>query len=165
MKNVIQTLAVTGLLALGAGAASAEVVVNYVQPERFSDLPSVQRDRERALQALTRHFTRLGARLPPGQILRIDVENIDMAGREVPGRSVATPRTWNGALDWPRIQLQFEIESKGQIVRSGEADLRDMAYSYRAKRYYDGDQLRFEKPMLDEWFSATILQSERSARR
>ena len=165
MKNVIRKLAVTGLLALGAGAACAEVVVNYVQPERFSDLPSHQRDREQALQALTRHFTKLGAQLPPGQHLRIDVENIDMAGHEVPGRSVTTPRTWNGAVDWPRIQLQFEIESKGQIVRSGEADLRDMAYSYRARRYYDGDILRFEKPMLDEWFYTTILPSERSARR
>nr|WP_229419560.1 DUF3016 domain-containing protein [Pseudoduganella dura] len=164
MTNLIRKLALTSLLALGAGGVCAEVVVNYVQPERFSDFPSDQRDRDRALRELTKHFGKLGAELPPGQTLRIDIKDVDMAGREIPRRSVSSLRTYS-SLDWPRIELQFEIESSGQTVHSGEVTLRDMGFSNRANRYYNGDVLRFEKQMLDEWFYATVLPSERSARR
>ena len=66
MKNVIRTLALSGLLALAAGAASAEVTVNYIQPDRFSDLPFSPWEREEVLKELTEHFTSLGAKLPPG---------------------------------------------------------------------------------------------------
>ena len=72
MKNVIRQLAVSGLLALAAGAASADVTVNYIQPERFSDLPFAPWEREAVLKDLTQHFAKLGAQLPPGQNLRID---------------------------------------------------------------------------------------------
>lgn len=164
MTNVIRKLALAGLLALGTGSVYAEVLVNYVQPERFSDFPSDQRDRERVLQELTKHFGKLGADLPPGQTLRIDIKDIDMAGREIPRRSVSSLRAYS-SLDWPRIELQFEIESGGQTMRSGEVTLRDMDFSNRAHRYYDGDALRFEKRMLDEWFYANVLPGERSARR
>ena len=165
MNNVIYKLAATGLLALAAGSAGAEVVVNYVQPEQFSDLPSLPKDRQQALNELTRHFAKLAAQLPEGQILRVDVADVDMAGREIPGTIVLNRRTYSSSVDWPRIRLQYEVENQGQIVRSGEVDLRDMAFSYRAKRYYDGDLLRFEKQMLDDWFKESILSGERSAQR
>jgi hypothetical protein len=164
MKNVILNLAVSGALALSAGSACAEVVVNYVHPERFADLPSAGQEREQILKELTSHFAKLGAQLPQGQTLLVDVEDIDMAGREIPGTSTKTSRAVS-SVDWPRIQLQFEIESNGQIVRSGKVELRDMAFSGRATRYFNGDALRFEKRLLDEWFYATVLPSERSARR
>jgi len=164
MKNVTRNFVLTGLLMLGAGSVCAEVVVNYVHPERFSDFPTDQHDRERAFRELTKHFDELGAKLPEGQTLRIDVKDVDLAGREGPKRAVTNLRTYT-SLDWPRIDLQFEIKSSGQTVRSGEATLRDMEFSSRSKRYYDGDALRFEKRMLDEWFDAVVLPSERSARR
>lgn len=165
MKNVIRMLAVTGLLALGAGTASAEVVVNYVQSERFSDLPMDPRERARVLNELTEHFSKLGAQLPPGQILRIDVDNIDLAGRTVPTNGTRERRTVGNAVDWPRINLEFELESKGQIVRSGKVELRDMAFMDRANRYYDGDALRFEKPMINEWFHTVVAPKQHYASR
>lgn len=164
MKNVILKLAVSAALALGAGTACAEVLVHYVQPERFSDLPSIRQDREQILEELTRHFAKLGAQLPQGQTLLVDVEDIDMAGREIPGTSTKKSRFVSN-VDWPRIQLQFEIESNGQLVHSGNVVLRDMGFADRSSRYFDGDALRFEKRMLDEWFHSTVLTSERSARR
>jgi hypothetical protein len=165
MKNMVRMLAVTGLLALGAGTASAEVIVNYVQSERFSDLPMDQRERAQVLEELREHFTRLGAQLPAGQTLRIDVDDIDMAGRRVPTNGTRELRTLNNAVDWPRIELQYEIESKGEIVRSGVVHLRDMAFLDRGNRYFNGDALRFEKRMVDEWFYSTVAPRERSASR
>jgi hypothetical protein len=166
MKNVIRTLAVSGLLALAAGAASADVSVNYIEPERFSDLPFTPWERESVLKELTQHFAKLGAQLPPGQNLRIEVKDIDLAGREYPSRGTHDLRIIksNGA-DWPRIDLHYTIESNGQVLRSGDAQLRDMAFMDHIGRYSDGENLRYERRMIDDWFYATILPRERAARR
>ena len=166
MKNVIQKLAVSGLLVLATGAASAgDVTVNYIQPERFSDLPFSSWDREAALKELTDHFAKLGAKLPPGQNLRIDVTDIDLAGREVPNRGVRDLRIVRNGAEWPRMELRYAIESNGQVLRSGESKLSDMAFMDRIGRYSDGDSLRFERRMIDDWFNATIMPNERAARR
>ena len=167
MKTVIQKVAASGLLALAAGAASAgDVTVNYIHPERFSDLPFTTWDREEVLKDLSEHFARLGARLPPDQNLRIDVTDIDLAGREVPGRGARDLRIIrsNGA-EWPRMDLHYTIESNGQVLRSGDAQLRDMAFMDRIGRYTDGDKLRYERRMIDDWFYETIMPRQRSARR
>lgn len=166
MKNVIQKLAVSGLLALAAGAASADVTVNYIQPERFADLPFAPWEREAVLKDLTQHFAKLGAQLPPGQNLRIDVQDIDLAGREYPGRGARDLRViHSNGVDWPRIELHYAIESNGQVVRDGDVQLRDMAFMDRIGRYSDGDSLRYEKRMIDDWFYSTIAPRERAARR
>ena len=165
MKNLIRTLAASGLLALAAGAASADVTVNYIQPERFSDLPFAPWEREQVLKDLTDHFARLGAKLPPGQNLRIDVKDIDLAGREQPSRGLRDLRIIGNGADWPRMDLHYTIESNGQVVRSGDAELRDMAFMDRIGRYTDGDSLSYERRMIDDWFYSTIVPRERAARR
>lgn len=165
MKNVIRQLAASGLLALAAGAASADVTVNYIQPERFSDLPFAPWEREAVLKDLTQHFAKLGAQLPPGQNLRIDVQDIDLAGREYPNRGPRDLRIITNGVEWPRMDLHYAIESNGQVLRSGDVQLRDMAFMDRIGRYTDGDSLRYEKRMIDDWFYSTIAPRERAARR
>ncbi|HBZ07431.1 MAG TPA: DUF3016 domain-containing protein, partial [Massilia sp.] len=132
MKTVIRHLAAAGLLALAAGTASAGVTVNYIEPDRFSDVSFASWERDETLKELTEHFAKLGAELPPGQDLRIDVKDIDLAGREYPTRGVRDLRVVrsNGA-DWPRIDLHYTVEQDGRVLRSGEAQLRDMAFMDR----------------------------------
>ena len=165
MKNVIQRLALGGLLALAAGAASADVTVNYVQPERFSDLPFATWEREDVLKDLTRHFAKLGAQLPPGQNLRVDVLDVDLAGREYPGGPRDLRIIKSSGVDWPRIDLRFAIEQNGQVLRSGEVQLRDMSFMDRISRHTDSDSLRHEKRMIDDWFYSAIMPRDRAARR
>lgn len=177
MKNVIRTLAVSGLFALAAGAATAQapaqvtsqgnaqVSVNYIEPERFSDLPFAPWEREEVLKDLTEHFTSLGAKLPPGQKLRIDVQDVDLAGRMQPGRGMRELRIIRNGAEWPRIDLRYTLESNGQVISSGDAQLRDMAFMDRLSRYADGDTLRYERRMIDDWFKNTILPQERAAQR
>lgn len=165
MKNTIRTVAVSGLLALAAGAASADVTVNYIEPERFSDLPFAPWEREEVLKDLSGHFAKLGARLPPGQNLRIEVQDVDLAGRIYPGRGARDLRVITNGADWPRIDLHYTIESNGQVLRSGDAQLRDMAFMDRRGRYNDNDSLRYERRMIDDWFTATIVPRERAAQR
>jgi hypothetical protein len=160
MKSPMQKMALAGLFALfasAAGSAGAAVTVTYVQPDRFSDVPFVTWEREDMLKDLTEHFTKLGNSLPPGQDLRIDVLDVDLAGRAIPsarmGRDI---RVMNGRADWPRIQLRFSLEQNGQVLKSGEAQLSDMNYQNHSVRYFDSEPLRYEKQMIDDWFEKTI---------
>ena len=164
MKNVIQKLGASALLALAAGAASADVTVNYVQPDRFSDLPFTSWEREAVLKDLTEHFAKLGAQLPPGQNLRVEVLDVDLAGREYPNRGPRDLRIVKH-IDWPRIDLRYVVEQDGRVLGSGEAQLRDMSFMDRVTRYTDSESLRYEKRMIDDWFYSTIVPRERSARR
>jgi hypothetical protein len=150
-------MALAGLFALAAGSASAAVSVSYVQPEKFSDVPFVTWEREDTLKTLTEHFTWLGNSLPPGQDLRIEVLDVDLAGRAIPsarmGRDV---RVLRGQADWPRIQLRYAVEQDGHVLKSGEAQLSDMNYLNHTNRYFDSEALRYEKSMIDDWFEKTI---------
>lgn len=164
MKNVIRKLAASALLALAAGAASAgDVIVNYIQPDNFSDIPTGG-EREETLRALTAHFVKLGAKLPPGQNLRIDIQDIDMAGSERPSGGRTDMRVTNRQA-WPRMDLHYTLEMNGQVVSSGDAQLRDTSFLDRPNRYFNHDTLRFEKRMVDMWFERTILSGERPAAR
>ncbi|SFD03341.1 DUF3016 domain-containing protein [Massilia yuzhufengensis] len=158
MKSFIGKAAFAGLLALGAGAASAGVTVNYVESEKFADLPFAPWERKEVLDDLAAYFGELGKKLPAGQDLAVDVTEIDLAGREVPGRAGRDLRILNGGADWPMMTLRYTLSANGQVVSKGEAKLSDMMYLNRSNRMTDGERLRYEKRMIEEWFNKTILQ-------
>ena len=158
MKSFIGKAAFAGLLALGAGAASAGVTVNYVESEKFADLPFAPWERKEVLDDLAAYFGELGKKLPAGQDLAVDVTEIDLAGREVPGRAGRDLRILNGGADWPMMTLRYTLSANGQVVSKGEAKLSDMMSLNRSNRMTDGERLRYEKRMIEEWFNKTILQ-------
>ena len=165
MKPLLRQLALAGLFLLSAGAASAAVTVTYIHPEKFTDLPFTPWDREQALEDLAGHFQKLGQALPPGQDLKIDVLDVDLAGREQPTRRGAHEiRVLRGGADWPRIHLHYSLESGGTVLKSGDAQISDMMYMGRLQRYSDGDTLRYEKQMLDDWFRNTIAPAKAARR-
>jgi hypothetical protein len=157
MKLMLRQLALAGLFVLSAGSARAAVTVSYNHPENFSDLPFASWDRTEALDELTRHFNKLGTMLPPGQELKIDVLDVDLAGREYPGRrSGRDIRILRGEADWPRILLHYSLEENGNVIKGGDAQLSDMMYMTRINRYADGGQLRYEKQMINDWWEKNI---------
>ena len=161
MKTLMGKVALAGLLALGAGTASAGVTVNYVESDKFSDLPFAQWDRKAVLDDMAAFFAELGKSLPAGQDLTVDVTDIDLAGREYPGaRSGNDLRVLKGGADWPIVELRYTLSANGQVLKSGKERLTDMNYLHRTTRLSDNDRLRFEKRMIEEWFDKTILQKK-----
>ena len=161
MKTVIGKVALAGLLALGASAASAGVTVNYVESDKFSDLPFATWERKEVLDDLAAYFTELGKSLPAGQELTVEVTDIDLAGREYPNtRGPRDLRILKGMADWPVMELRYTLSANGQVLSSGNAKLADMNYLQRGSRLHDSDRLRFEKRMIQEWFNETILQKK-----
>jgi hypothetical protein len=140
-------------LLLSVSAAWAGVNVTYVKPEEFFDIPALQRDR--VLKDINDHFTALGARLPPGQNLEIEITALVLAGRTIPQHRTAEEiRVLKGGADWPSMHLRYRLESNGQVTRRGEDDLANMMYLQRMNNYPQNENLRYEKQMIDDWFSA-----------
>jgi hypothetical protein len=161
MKTVIGKVALAGLLALGAGAASAGVTVNYVDSDKFSDMPFAPWERKAVLDDLAAFYDELGKALPPGQDLKVEVTDIDLAGREYPNsRGGNDLRILKGGADWPIIELRYSLTSNGQVVASGQEKLTDMNYLNRINRLTDGDRLRYEKRMIEDWFNKAVLHKK-----
>ncbi len=161
MKTVIGKVALASLLALGAGAASAGVTVNYVESDKFADLPFAPWERKEVLDDLAAFFAELGKDLPPGQDLAVDITDIDLAGREYPNsRGGRELRILKGGADWPTMNLRYTLSANGQVLTSGTEKLTDMNYLNRMNRMSDGDRLRYEKRMIEDWFKKAILQKK-----
>ena len=158
MSSVIGKTALAAILALGAGAASAGISVNFVAPEKFSDLPVDRWEREEVLRDLTSHFDMLGKQLPAGQDLVIETTDIDLVGRGYPAHSVRETRLARDVSEWPSISLRYTVSANGQVLSSGAEQLKDMEFYARRNVRPEHGRLRYEKRMINEWFEKTILQ-------
>ena len=148
---------IAGLALLASTAAWAGTEVHFTKPEQFTDLSFDQMEREKVLKDFAAHFEKLGESLKPGQTLKIDVTDLDMAGRENPAmRSTQDFRVMTGQADWPRMRLHYVLEQDGKVIANADAALSDMSNLTRINRYSSGDKLRYEKQMIDDWFAATF---------
>lgn len=152
---------VTALMALSAGNSAASVTVNFSGSDKYADMPFNSQDRESVMADLRRHFEKLGATLPAGQDLKLDVLDIDLAGRIEPAtRSMQDIRILRGRADWPVITLRYSLESQGKVLKSGEERIADMSYMQSFNQYNSGESLRYEKQMLDRWFKKTLVATK-----
>jgi hypothetical protein len=160
MRTSLHSLAAAALAsgaALTAGAAFAGATVSYIEPDKFIDVPFSPIDRERVLHELTEHFTWLGKQLPAGQDLKVEVTELDLAGRiEHTRRAGNEIRLLTGGADWPRMHLRYSLTQDGKVINSGEADLASLNYLNEMNMYSSGESLRHEKQMIDQWFGKTF---------
>jgi hypothetical protein len=159
MKHQLPYWIAAALLLAAASAASAgTVTVKYQEPDRFSDVPSWEQDRTQLLKELSAHFQRLGKQLPANQQLNVTVTDLDLAGRVEPRRRRLSDdiRILRGGADWPTMNLRYTLEQDGKVIASGEEHLKNMSYLDRMNSYPSGDTLRYEKPMIDDWFKSTF---------
>lgn len=157
MKTTSTLMLACALSASLAGMANAGVTVTFSQPEKYADMPFGQRDKQDVMDALKRHLDKLGAALPAGQDLKVDVLDIDLAGRIEPAsRNSQDLRILRGGADWPVIALRYSLESQGKVIKSGEDRVSDTTYLFGHNQYASGENLRYEKRMLDRWFKKTL---------
>jgi hypothetical protein len=167
MKSIMHKMALATVFGLAAGSAGAAVSVNYVTPENFADVPYASSEREVVLQGLTRHFDKLGNNLAPGQTLRVEVLDVDLAGHLVPNvRQGGQVRVLADlGTDSPRLHLRFSLEQDGQVIQSGEVRLSDVNFLQHRARRSDDEPLRHEKALIDQWFGQTFESQQRTASR
>jgi len=146
-------LGFAGLLAATPATAAGTVQVQFVAPERFSDAGDVGRDREANLKRLAQHLQALGEHtLADGQTLRIEVLDVDLAGRVKHMGSRGDVRLLKGGADWPRIDLRYVLDTPGVATLRGEEHLADLNYLQQRPAQRLAEPLPYEKAMLDAWF-------------
>jgi hypothetical protein len=171
-------LAAASLLAMPAAWAAAaaatatapntaRVVVDFVQPERYSDasdsLGRAGGDAE-VLDTLKAQIESSAlACLAAGQTLSVHVLDVDLAGdfewwhrRFSPGMRVLRER------DWPRIELSFRVASEAEASTTAAGApteqhevVSDMAYLSGARPVTDG-RLGYERAMLARWVQRRV---------
>jgi len=146
-------------------AAAGTLSLRFIQPAHYTDAIysaslTEDRARETVQRELGRHLEQLAGRLPPDTTLEVEVTDIDLAGR-------IDPLPWRGGtevrvvrpVDWPRMAMRYTLRQGERIlVRNNDEKLADMNFQSSATRYSNGDPLRYEKAMLDDWFDRRIVR-------
>ncbi|WP_036997709.1 DUF3016 domain-containing protein [Metapseudomonas resinovorans] len=154
-------LIVLALLILSPSALASTTEVSFTHPEKYSDA-RLYRDYGRGaddvvLKDLKAHIEKLGKRyLQPGQTLKVDILDIDLAGRYEPWRVNFQDVRFMREVTWPRIKLHYSLEQDGKPLVSRDATVIDQSYLQHGNYYFSNDRLRYEKTMLDDWFRWNI---------
>lgn len=152
----VLTVAVAALAATAGFTSTAHaagvVNVSFVKPQDFSDAGRGSLDIERTTQALAEHLKGLGARIPDGQTLDIEVTDVNLAGELWPLRGQASEvRVLRGRADWPRIDLRYKLSAGSQVLKQGQTRVDDMNYMHRSLGIDTHTDLAYERRMLTRW--------------
>lgn len=159
MKNlqiVVMTCLTTILFVPSVLAGTSEVT--WSNPEKYRDIDPGDSHREKFKRQVfanfEKHFNKLAQKLPEGQVLKIKVTDVDLAGDT--NFNMERIRIVKD-IYFPRIEFAYQvIDANGNIVLSGEENLKDMSFMMRGGIKYNNDMLSYEKRMLDDWFRDTF---------
>lgn len=153
MRTIALALAL--LAASSAALAAGQVQVSF---KSLDDLADVGRgiDRERNVQTLADHFKSLAARLPDGQTLKIEVQDVNLAGELKPTRGGSDVRVMKGSADWPTIDMRWTLQAGDRTLRSAAERLSDMSYLMHSLRGMGDGPLPYEARMIDRWFNERV---------
>lgn len=159
---------ILGMSAAAALPARAELAVTFDHPERYTDA-ALYGDRgttarQPAIDGIRQLLERLGTRyLRPGQTLRIEVLDVDLAGRFEPLRRFSSDIRVMLPVTWPRIKVRYTLEDGGSARPAITETIVEQHYLSQAGSYLASDPLRYEKAMLEDWFR-TRFAERRAAR-
>ena len=158
----IRLLPVLALAAM-APAFAGSVDVSFTDAAHYLDAGNTPVQQQAYLDTMSGHLQSLGRRyLPPGQALKIEVLDVDLAGYSRPTPRGQDLRILRNGADWPRIVVRYSLQDHGQVLRQGEESITDMDYMHHLADRRSGESLAHEKRMLDEWFRARFAQGRRA---
>lgn len=170
MSTVRSCLALAGLLfvctyacnavqaASSDNATHARVNVTWTDPAKFDELRFGHQFRQPKPEVWLGEFRKVlvqsGDReLPTGQHLSVTITDVKLAGDFEP---------WRGpfyddvrvvkSIYPPRVKLSFTLtDSNGNVLESGDRELRDLAFLNRGTSITRNEPYRYEKRMLKDW--------------
>jgi hypothetical protein len=135
--------------------AAGSVDVNFVNPERYRDIGDRYAGRRSGvLREVESYFNYLGDRyLKDGQVLSVEVLNIDLAGQYEPWRFELRDVRIMRDITPPRFRLRYALVDRGKLLVRAEENVTDMTYLWGTGSTYGDQRLGYEKKMLRDWFS------------
>ena len=153
MTRTVILLAVAGAI-VSATPALAEVRVTFINAAEYRDRDFRNpKKRETTLDAFRRFFRKLGKQyLQPGEVVTLEVLDIDLAGDFEPGRRhLGNVRIMDGITP-PRFKMRFRLTVNGRIISQGEESIVGTNYLMGFSARNSSDTFAFEKQMLRRWF-------------
>ncbi len=152
---------ILGCLSLCGSVNAAKLEISFKKPESYRDIyagEGHQKNFEKSVfEELENHFQKLAAKLPDEQLLKITINDLDLAG-DVHLGGIERVRIVKD-MYYPRVAMNFELVSgQQQTLMSGEVNLKDINFMTGRSLKYRHSILSYEKKMLDEWFSKTFLE-------
>ena len=147
------------LIAPGAFAASSEVTWTDYKSYRDIDAGNENRKsfRERTFKGFEKHFSKLAATLPEGQVLKIDVTDVDLAG-DTNASGIHRTRIIKHLYS-PRMNFSYQLfDAEGKVIQADEVVVKDMNFMSGISLKYRNKSLGYEKKMLDDWFDKTFKE-------
>jgi hypothetical protein len=146
-------LAMSSLQALGTN-----VQVNFQNPDRYTDVDRFSDESTRAMKAIRETLTSLGSRhLPANANLRVDVIDIDLAGRLIPSaRAGKDIRVQGGYANPANIRLHYLLEENGRVIVEKEETIHGLAYQRTISTRNSNEAFTHEKNMLEQWFREAL---------
>ncbi|HUR89585.1 MAG TPA: DUF3016 domain-containing protein [Ramlibacter sp.] len=154
-------LAAATLVSSAAFAGSADV--KFIDTDNMTDLATNRFEEADTMRAVTNHLQRLAQRLPADQVLHVDFLDVDLAGTWKETRR-GRIRTVKNLADPPKFHVRYTLESRGNVLRTGEDRITDIDYTNHVFLNRTSTPLYFEKRVLDEWFAHTFAPQVASAR-
>jgi hypothetical protein len=151
MRRIALTLGL--LVAAGTVLAAGEVEVRFKPLDQLADVGRNSLDGERNVQVLAAHFKALAPRLPDGQRLAVEVDDVDLAGEPRLMRNGSELRVLKGRADWPSLQLRWTLSDGSGVLGRGEQRISDMSYLVHPLRGAEERPLGYETRLIDRWFA------------
>jgi hypothetical protein len=149
--------AAASLLLAGNALAVGSADVHFLNPQAFTDAGFGPVENERTQRRLAARFERLAQQLPDGQVLQVDVQDIDLAGETDTLALHEHTRVLGRVPDRPRLTLSFQLRAGDQVLGQGKDVLTtNMDYLARAGTMLRRAPLAFEGRLLDDWFAQRV---------
>jgi hypothetical protein len=156
---VLGALAIAGALrAAPANDSASRVEVNYVNPDKFTDVKDAYMATDKGQAAILDELKsylveRASRRLADGQHLTINVTDVDLAGQFEPWRGPdAQDIRFIKDIYPPRVTLNFKLtDADGKVVSEGERRLVDNTYTMNVTTVGRNDPRFYDKQLLDDW--------------
>jgi hypothetical protein len=145
-----------GARAVDAAKPATPVIVNFIAPDKFTDVrDEMNSDRGRDwllgeiktnIETVARDY------VAPGQTLEITITDIDLAGDFEPWRGMEFDhiRIMKDIYP-PRMDLEFKlVGADGKVIKEGKRHLQDLAYLMNVV-LPTSDSLRYDKEMVRSW--------------
>ena len=167
MRTLRSALILGGLFATAMSAhAAGAVEVAFIAPASYTDGGNDLANAEENRNKIAAWLQQLGQQqLPSGEVLKIDVLDIDIAGTLLPSRRATGQlvRVARGNADYPRIKLRYTLLSGDKTLQRGEETVADMNYLRHQPEDRADDPLGHEKRMLAGWFKARFTEHRPAA--
>lgn len=154
LRNMLLIILAVFLSVAFAEQRDHQVTVEFVEPDRYTDLGNRPHDHERGQARIEEYLvTEVGHCLTEGQRVQIRVLDVDLAGRFEWWHRPEGVRIMRNA-DFPRMKVEFEFHGDdGELLDERREWMASMDYLERGARLATRRMLGHEERMIRDWAS------------